>query len=115
MSVSTEMMTAKGTATRSTGPTQSRNDKPLANHTTISDSRKFRLIVLSTVIKIMIDRNPVKDVILEKAASPTQTSATMKPAAAAPKRRTNRTLSHTNSNVDMTTPAWLKISDTTKR
>src|SRR5690606_34114492 len=108
-------MKATGTAQRITGPTQSFRDKPLANHTTISDSLKLRVMVVSTAINSDTDKIIGKAVMLEKAAKPNTTSAPMAPLAASPSNRTSSTLSHTTSKVEKTTPAWLIISDTTER
>src|SRR5690606_10500221 len=100
-----EIITATGTAQRNTGPTQSFNERPLANQTTISDSRKFRVIVVNTAINKETARMTGKAVMLENVASPTTTSAPMAPFAASPSRRTSNTLSQTTSNVENTTPA----------
>src|SRR5690554_3817952 len=108
-------MSATGTATLNTGAIQSRSERPLANQTTISDSRKLRVIVVRTAMNRETARITGNAVILEKVANPTTTSAPMAPAAASPSRRTSKTLSHTTSNVETTTPAWLRISDTTER
>src|SRR5690606_8974488 len=103
--VSTAIRMATGTAQRSTGPTQSFRDKPLANQTTISDSRKLRVTVVSTAMKSETDKMTGKAVMLENVARPNTTSAPIEPLAASPSRRTSRTLSQTTSKVENTTPA----------
>src|SRR3546814_12472773 len=60
-------------------PTQSLSDKPLANHTTISDSRKFRVTVVSTAIKSDTASMTGKAVMLEKVARPKTTSTPILP------------------------------------
>src|SRR5690554_5330400 len=109
------MIRATGTAHRNTGPTQSFKDKPLANHTTISDSLKLRVMVVSTAINSDTDKITGKAVMLENVARPKTTSAPMLPPAASPSRRTSSTLSQTTSSVDRTTPPWLVISAVTER
>src|SRR5690554_672222 len=109
------MIRATGTAQRNTGPIQSFKDRPLANHTTISDSLKLRVMVVSTAIKSDTDKMTGKAVMLEKVARPKTTSAPIEPFAASPSSRTSSTLSQTTSRVENTTPAWLRISDTTER
>src|SRR3546814_2438783 len=95
-------------------PTQSLSDKPLANHTTISDSRKFRVTVVSTAIKSDTASMTGKAVMLEKVARPKTTSAPILPLAATPRRRTSNTLSKTTNKVENTTSARPEISDTTE-
>src|SRR5690554_3454414 len=98
-----------------TGLIQSLSDRPLANQTTISDSRKLRVTVVSTAMNSDTDKIVGNAVMLENAARPKTTSAPMVPLAASPSRRTSSTLSHTTSKVENTTPPWPRISETTER
>src|SRR3546814_473238 len=103
------------TAHRSTCPIQSLSDRPLANQTTISDSLKLRVTVVSTAMNRDTDKMTGSAVMLENAARPKTTLAPILPLAASPRRRTSKTLSQTTSKVEKTTPAWLMISETTER
>ena len=56
-----------------------------------------------------------KAAMVVNAASPTTTSAPIRPAAASPNSLTSTTLSQITISVDNTTLVWLVISDTTER
>src|SRR5690606_41278670 len=106
---------ATGTAHCKTGVTQFFKDRPLANQTTISDSRKLRVTVVSTAMNRETARIIGKAVILEKAARPSTTSGPIVPLAASPNKRTRSTLRHTIRKVDSTTALRRKKSDTEER